>query len=63
VDLAMKYLDGSGLPDQEAVAKALRISSRRFRSSWRQVMDWIHDDLRVMADDAERQFRAAMRGE
>lgn len=61
VDLAMLHLDGSGLPDQEAVAKKLRISSRRFRSSWRDVMEWIYSDLLAMARAAESQFKAAMK--
>jgi len=61
VDLAMLHLDGSGLPDQEAVAKKLRVSSRRFRACWRGVMDWIHEDLLTMAKNAEWQFRQAMK--
>ena len=61
VDLAMMHLDGSGLPDQEAIAKRLRISSRRFRACWRGVMDWIHADVLALAETAERQFKAAMK--
>jgi len=61
VDLAMLHLDGSGLPDQEAVAKKLRVSSRRFRACWRGVMDWIHEDLLTIAKNSEWQFRQAMK--
>lgn len=61
VDLAMLHLDGSGLPDQESIAKLLRVSSRRFRACWRPVMDWIHCDLLEMAKMAESQFRQAMK--
>ena len=61
VDLAMLHLDGSGLPEQEAIAKRLKVSSRRFRSTWQGVMDWIYADLLAMAQTAERQFREAMK--
>ncbi len=61
VDLAMRHLDGSGLPDQEAIAKRLKISSRAFRKSWRSPMEWIYDDLLGMARAAESQFRGALK--
>lgn len=59
VDLALRYLDGSGLPEQAVVAKKLKVSERRFRSTWRAPMEWIHDRLHTMSKTAEEQFRAA----
>ncbi len=61
VDLAMLYLDGSGLPDQEAIAKRVRVSSRRYRACWRSVMEWIYADLLALTQTAERQFMEAMK--
>lgn len=61
VDLAMLHLDGSGLPDQESIAKRLRVSSRRYRACWRGVMEWIYTDLLALTQTAERQFREAMK--
>ena len=63
VDFAMLFLDGSGLPEQEIIAKRIKISARRFRSTWQRVMDWIHGDLIAMAQTAERQFKAAMKSD
>lgn len=63
VDFAMLHLDGSGLPEQEIIAKRIKISARRFRSTWQRVMDWIHGDLIAMAQTAERQFKAAMKAD
>lgn len=59
VDLALRYLDGSGLPEQAVVAKKLKVSERRFRSTWRAPMEWIHDRLHTMSKTAEEQFKAA----
>jgi len=61
VDLAMLHLDGSGLPDQESIAKRLRVSSRRYRACWRGVMEWVYADLLALCQSAERQFREAMK--
>jgi hypothetical protein len=61
VDTALRYMDGSGLPDQPALAKMLKVSERRFRSTWRGPMDWIYGDLRALVETAERQFRSAIK--
>lgn len=63
VDLAMLHLDGSGLPDADAVAKRLKISRSKFYKNWRDPMDWIHGELSTMVSSAEGQFRAALRDE
>ena len=61
VDFALRYLDGSGLPDSDVVAKSLRICRAGYYARWRHVMDWIHSDLLGMADTANRQFTAAIK--
>jgi hypothetical protein len=61
VDLAMLHLDGSGLPDQESIAKRLCVSSRRYRACWRAVMEWVYADLLALTQIAERQFREAVK--
>ena len=61
VDLAMLHLDGSGLPDSDAVAKKLKISRSKFYKNWRDPMEWIHGELTTMVTSAEGQFRAALK--
>ena len=61
VDVAMRYTDGSGMPDQQATAKLLRVSERRFRSTWKAPMEWIHGYLCGLVQTAESQFRSAVR--
>ena len=60
VDLCMRHMDGSGLPDAKRCAKAIGISERAFNKSWRRVVDWVHDDFCRMVAIAERQFRDAV---
>lgn len=57
VDVALTYLDGSGLPDCEVIAKRLRISRSKYYKNWRDPMEWIHDYLSVMTSAAERDFK------
>lgn len=59
VDLCMRHMDGSGLPDVRKIAKALAISERAYYRSWRRVVEWVHDDFARMVATAERQFREA----
>jgi hypothetical protein len=61
VDLAMLHLDGSGLPECESVAKALRVARSKYYANWRDAMQWIHSELTTMARSAEGQFRAALK--
>ncbi len=61
VDLAMLHLDGSGLPDADAVAKRLKISRSKFYKNWRDPMEWIHGELTTMVTSAEGQFKAALK--
>ena len=61
VDVAMRYTDGSGMPDQQATAKLLRVSERRFRSTWKAPMEWIHGYLCGLVQTAESQFRSAVK--
>lgn len=59
VDLCMRHLDGSGLPTDERVAKALAIHVRNYRKTWRAVVEWVHEDFMRMVTGAEREFRRA----
>ena len=59
VDLCMRHMDGSGLPDVRKIAKALAISERAYHKSWRRVVEWVHDDFSRMVLTAEQQFRRA----
>lgn len=59
VDLCMRHMDGSGLPDVRKIAKALAISERAYHKSWRRVVEWVHDEFARMVATAERQFREA----
>ena len=61
VDLCMRHMDGSGLPDAKRCAKAIGISERAFNKSWRRVVDWVNDDFCRMVAIAERQFRDALK--
>ena len=57
VDVALTYLDGSGMPDCEVIAKRLRISRSKYYENWRDPMEWIHNYLSVMTSAAERDFK------
>ena len=59
VDLCMRHMDGSGLPDVRKIAKALAISEQVYRRRWRAVVEWVHDDFTQMMRRAEDQFRRA----
>ncbi len=59
VDLCMRHMDGSGLPDVRKIAKALAISERAYHKSWRRVVEWVHDDFSRMVLTAEQQFKRA----
>lgn len=59
VDLCMRHMDGSGLPDVRKIAKALAISEQVYRRRWRAVVEWVHDDFSQMMRRAEDQFRKA----
>lgn len=59
VDMCMRHLDGSGLPTDERVAKALAIHVRNYRKTWRAVVEWVHEDFMRMVTGAEREFRRA----
>ena len=59
VDLCMRHMDGSGLPTDERVAKALAIHVRNYRKTWRCVVEWVHEDFMRMVTTAEREFRRA----
>lgn len=59
VTLCMRHLDGSGLPTDERVAKALAIHVRNYRKTWRAVVEWVHEDFMRMVTGAEREFRRA----
>ena len=61
VDLAMLHLDGSGLPDSDAVAKKLKVSRSKYYKNWRGAMEWIHGELTTMVTSAEGQFRDALK--
>lgn len=61
VDLAMLHLDGSGLPECDAVAKTLRVARSKYYANWRNAMEWIHAELTTMVRSAEGQFRAALK--
>lgn len=61
VDLAMLHLDGSGLPECDAVAKRLRVARSKYYANWRGAMEWIHAELTTMVRSAEGQFRAALK--
>lgn len=61
VDLCMKHLDGSGLPEDKACAKALRVDKSNYSRCWRKVVLWVHDDFWRMIVEADKQFRAAIR--
>lgn len=58
VTLCMRHLDGSGLPTDERVAKALAIHVRNYRKTWRAVVEWVHDDFTRMVQAAEKDFRS-----
>lgn len=60
VTLCMRHLDGSGLPTDERVAKALAIHVRNYRKTWRAVVEWVHEDFMRMVTIAEREFRRAV---
>jgi hypothetical protein len=59
VDLCMRHMDGSGLPEVRRIAKALAISEQVYRRRWRAVVEWVHDDFTQMMRRAEDQFRRA----
>ena len=59
VDLCMRHMDGSGLPEVRRIAKALAFSERAYHKSWRRVVEWVHDDFSRMVLKAEQQFRRA----
>lgn len=59
VDMCMRHMDGSGLPDVRKIAKALAISERAYHKSWRRVVEWVHDDFSRMVLTAEQQFKRA----
>lgn len=59
INVALRYLDGSGLPEQSVIAKQIGVSTRAYRDTWQRVMDWIHADLLDMVRIGEKQFKGA----